>query len=358
MQDSGLRSPSVGDSGSGTSPGTPSHADQSGERTTGPSFSIVVPAYNAECHIVECLDGVLAAASQIEAPVEVVVVDNGSTDGTARRVRRRFPERVRLLELPEGTVAAVRNHGARHSGGAILSFVDADCVVSRDYFANVVRVMSSTGCDATGARVTPPPDAGWIEKVWDRLHRTRRDGWARYVNSGNFVIRREVFEDVGGFAEHLETGEDTEICGRLRRRGYDIYEASCVSAVHLGHPRNLREFWSRHRWHGYGMSGQEGRGLDRVTVAALAHLAAHLLGLVAVVYCLLGPTVSPWPCLLALAPVLPVMVVVGFRYVQGAEGGSPGREVLLYYVYLWARVASLPRVLSRRLSLASERESS
>lgn len=90
-----------------------------------PLVSVIIPAYNAEAFIGRTIDSVLA---QTYTKLEIIVVDDGSTDGTAE-IARSFAqqdERVRLLQKPNGGVASARNLGIRRSKGAFIAPIDAD----------------------------------------------------------------------------------------------------------------------------------------------------------------------------------------------------------------------------------------
>ena len=86
-----------------------------------PLVSVIVPAYNRERYLGEALDSIFA---QDYRPLEVIVADDGSTDGTAR-VARAYSE-VRLLSLPHRGVAAARNAAIAASTGSLLAFLDSD----------------------------------------------------------------------------------------------------------------------------------------------------------------------------------------------------------------------------------------
>ncbi|RYI99128.1 MAG: glycosyltransferase, partial [Actinomycetales bacterium] len=96
-----------------------------------PLLSVIVPVYNVEEYLAECLDSILDWAA---APLEVIVVDDGSPDGSAkiaRKYARRDP-RVTVVTRPNGGLSAARMTGVEHATAPYLTFVDSDDVVTRD----------------------------------------------------------------------------------------------------------------------------------------------------------------------------------------------------------------------------------
>ncbi len=109
-----------------------------------PLVSVIIPAYNAEAFIGQTLDSVIA---QTYTKLEIIVVDDGSTDGTAE-VARSFAqqdERVRLLQKPNGGVASARNLGIRRSKGAFIAPIDADDIWYPHNIEKQVQCMQQGG---------------------------------------------------------------------------------------------------------------------------------------------------------------------------------------------------------------------
>jgi glycosyltransferase involved in cell wall biosynthesis len=94
---------------------------------TRPTISCVVPCFNSEVYLAECLDSIFA---QTYRPIEVIVADDGSADGTLEVVRR-YPE-VIVVTQPDRGPAATRNLGLRRATGELVAFLDADDLWHRD----------------------------------------------------------------------------------------------------------------------------------------------------------------------------------------------------------------------------------
>jgi hypothetical protein len=228
--------------------------------------------------------------------------------------------------------------GARQSTADILAFIDSDCLIDATYLLRAWDVLKATGAAATGSKHQLPEDpVGWIEGTWHALHLRPEDGWANYIPSGNLVVRREAFEEVGGFDPTLQTGEDAEFCQRLNAGGDRVYSSSRVSARHLGNPKTILAFVRRERWHGLGMLGTlRGNPLDKVFWLTACHIlavltAAYLVGL---------RGAGAAPAALGLAEAAPAAALI-FRWAQQRRIVRPFRSLVLYNLYVWARAGSL-----------------
>ncbi len=312
---------------------------------TRPRVSVVVPVFNKSPFLPATLDSIVAAVRSY-GDAELIAVDHGSTDGSRELLASRYPQDVRILDLRGGTIATVRNRGARAATGSVLSFIDADCVIPPDYLVSVSEILATTGAGATGAEVVPPASPSWVEDVWYRLHRRAEDGEQEWIGSANLVVVREAFDAVGGFDERLVTGEDTELCQRLRGRGYRIYESKRLSAVHLDNAKTVRAFYRKEIWRGLGMFGTVRPGaIDKPTVMTVVHIALWAAAIV-----VLATAPWTWPARLAVAVGLVVAAPAAtllYRARAARSLGRPLHALLLYEVYYAARGAAMARLLFR-----------
>lgn len=308
------------------------------------TISVVIPVHNKVRHVGACLDSVVAAARR-HGKVDVVVVDHQSTDGS-RAVVERHRGAVRIEELEGGTIAAVRNHGAGLTRGRVISFLDCDCVIAPDYFLALADVLETTRAGAAGCEVDVPTESHWSEPVWHRLHVIRDDGDRHYINSANFAVRRDVFDAIGGFDEALVTGEDTDICTRVRSAGFTIFESHRLRAVHLDNPKSLAAFYRKEVWRGLGaFSGTLRTHANKATLMVFAHIAFTALGMVAIVA---AAMVGSWRWL-ALAILLMIAapgITILYRFAETRRVTNPPAALLLYVVYYFARANALLRVLA------------
>lgn len=303
----------------------------------------MIPVRNAMRYLPQTVPTVLEAARHTGG-VDVVYVDNGSTDGSYEYLASTAGCRVE--QVPRASIAALRNLGARTTPrGEYLSFLDADCAVGLRYFDEALGVMRSSTAVATGFEVQIPAEANWVAKTWHSLHAVGADREVHWINSANFFISREVFERIGGFREDLRTGEDTEIGQRLVRGGHSLRADRRVAAVHLGNPESIRDFYRRTVWHALGMFGTVTRdGIDKPTVMMFVHLLATIAGLVVLIA---GP--FGWLSRGLIAALLQLMVpglTVAYRSLRARRILNIPRGLFLYWLYYWARLQALVIIIS------------
>ncbi|MEO9324321.1 glycosyltransferase family 2 protein [Nocardioides sp. C4-1] len=145
-------------------------------RRTPPRISVVVPVYDVEAYLAECLDSVLASTW---ADLEVVVVDDGSTDGSGAIADDYAGRdaRVRVVHTDNHGLGAARNEGLRHTTGPLVTFADSDDTVPPTAYEVLHRQLHRSGCDfVTGSIAwwTPGAETELVQPPWmRRLHRDR-----------------------------------------------------------------------------------------------------------------------------------------------------------------------------------------
>lgn len=203
--------------------------------------SVVIPAYNAADTIEDTLR---ALEEQTEKDFEVLVVDDGSTDGT-REIVRRHP--VKLLTQEHRGPAAARNLGAKHARGDILVFTDSDCIPAKTWLAEMLRPFSELriigvqGRYKTEQRELIAKFAQY--EIEERYERMSRWEYIDFIGSYSAAYRRDAFLDVGGFDESfpIASGEDPDLSFRLSKKGYKMVFNSKAVVYHR-HPRVLSDY--------------------------------------------------------------------------------------------------------------------
>jgi GT2 family glycosyltransferase len=212
-----------------------------------PVVSFVVPVRNDVLRLQRCLASIVRNDYPREL-IEIIVVDHNSTDGSAAAAR--IGGAV-VLQGAGSSVAALRNQGARVALGGILAFVDADHEIAACWIRTVVDVLADSSVAAAGAAYSPQPSANWVQRQYDGLRRRplRREE-VTWLGSGNFAVRRSVFDRVGGFDASLTACEDVDFCNRVRQAGYRLIADPDVQSVHFGDPPTLKALFFGELWRG------------------------------------------------------------------------------------------------------------
>lgn len=200
------------------------------------SVSVVVPIYNA----MRTLPSHLAAIARLNPmPLEILLVDNGSTDGTLAvlydfaRDQRSFG--VKVLEEPRRGAAAARNSGFQAAKGDVIAFIDSDCAPEPTWLSHIGEPFRDPRVGAVAGRVVAAPPASIMElfsalhtlQLPDRPARSRRwTPWEGGYVTANFTIRRSLLMELNGVDEKsvggTAAGSDYELCARLYAAGFEI----------------------------------------------------------------------------------------------------------------------------------------
>jgi glycosyltransferase involved in cell wall biosynthesis len=274
---------------------------------------------------------------------EVIYCDNGSNDGTLEFLVALTTDRTRILSVPEVSIGAVRNAGARIAGGRFLLFIDSDCTIPSDYLTRLSDSLARTQADSTGCRVYMPDDAHWIPRVWHRIHFPASSSDVKWLNSANVCVSREAFMAVEGFSETIETGEDAELGFKLHAHGYRQYQDLSLAVLHHRNPGSLIAFFKKEYWRGLGMFGTVGFGrIDKPVIFTFLH-GLLLLGALAIAFLAAGHQPTASIAVIVMLIAVPTLAV-SYRIVQNRRMVAFPLAVLLYFLYFSARVAAMVSV--------------
>lgn len=202
-----------------------------------PLLTVVVPVHDGG----EPFDRCLAALAASEfADFELVVADDGSTDGSGGRARAAGARVVEVADGPKGPARA-RNAGAAEARGAWIFFLDADCAIHGDALGRAAATLASDPSIAAlfGSYDADPAAPGLVSRYRNLLHHhVHHSGRAEASTfwAGCGAVRRDAFEAVGGFDAGRypqPSVEDIELGARLIRAGYRIRLDPGVQAKHL-----------------------------------------------------------------------------------------------------------------------------
>lgn len=174
-------------------------------------FSVLIPLYNKGLYVIRALDSVF---DQTYQDFEVIVINDGSTDGGEVLVQKKYDGKVFLINQENSGVSTARNRGIRASKGDYIAFLDADDYWHQDYlkfsadaiikFQNVGVIGSHYSHEVLPERIENPNVLPLSTYFSNAIHNT-------FFSSSSTIIRKEFFENNEGFKPHLKIGEDLDL---------------------------------------------------------------------------------------------------------------------------------------------------
>lgn len=219
--------------------------------TSSVSISVVIPCYNVERHIGPCLRSVLA---QDAPPLEVICVNDGSSDGTAaviQALQAEYPGRITLLEGPHRGAGAARNTGMAAARGTYIQFLDADDRLLPDKLSGQVALLSAQNqpdllvgdyrVEGPGGKsddIHALVDQPWMGLIKTRIGSTCSNLW-----------KRSAVEKAGAWNEELASSQDHELIFRMLREGCTVaYDPRICTVVDKARPGRISATDEQGNW--------------------------------------------------------------------------------------------------------------
>lgn len=208
---------------------------------------IVIPMFNERRHIGRTLKAARVAAEAAGVACELIVVDNGSSDGSPRIAQALG---ARVLNMPGLSIGALRNRGAAACDCEWLAFLDADIEVPEHWLSRLLTLHEQQVADVFALDCDTPHQAPWFAIAWQR--RTLRAGELLHrqpwLPSPNLLMPRHWFEAVNGFDEQLRSGEDKDFTLRLSSAGARLAVLRDPVVLHWGFEASWREWLGKEMW--------------------------------------------------------------------------------------------------------------
>ena len=285
----------------------------------------VVIGRNEGARLVACIGSLNSVCST------VVYVDSGSVDASVTEAKRLGAKVVQLDLSKPFTAARARNSGfqlLRESNKHVryVQFVDGDCEVVKGWLTSAERFLDQNPDIALvcGNRIERYPAASIYNGMCSREWNT--PSGATDSSGGDFMIRAQVFQEIGGFADEQVAHEEPEFCGRLRKAGFRIWKIDIEMTLHDAAIHSLKQFYSRNRRAGFGITqalARSGMDIDPGGRAILQRAATWALIIPTVI--LIGLATLGWIAApgLVIYPAQVVRHAVGNK--QCAEGSLHNR---------------------------------
>jgi GT2 family glycosyltransferase len=284
----------------------PTPSLQAAENRVPTRVTVIIPVFNGGSDLDKCVGAIAASTHPV---FEIILVDDGSTDGMTQSVATRYGARVIRREQMLGPASA-RNLGALEARGDVIFFTDADVLLDPTAIAVAVRTLDADPglCAVFGSYDDQPGHAAFLSQYRNLLHH-----WVHQTGNteaftfwtGCGAIRREALLHVGGFSENYARPsiEDIELGARLRAAGFRIRLEKTMLGQHL----KCWRFWNMlktdifHRgvpWMRLVLrEGHASSDLNLNLSSRIATLLAGLFGLSMLVFPLTGQVAAIWPAL-------------------------------------------------------------
>lgn len=226
-----------------------------------PVLSIVIVSWNTRALLRRCLETVRAEESGVSpGGLQVIVVDNGSADGTPAMLREEFPDTTVVENRENVGFAAANNQGIRQAGGDLILLLNPDTELSAGSLGTMVRFMETTEqAGAAGACLVNPdgtlqasasPAPNLRREIWRLFHLDRLHPFASYplsawdaerphevdvAQGASLMVRRTALDEVGILDEdYYMYTEEVDLCFRLRKAGWRVYWLPQAKVLHWG----------------------------------------------------------------------------------------------------------------------------
>ena len=212
-------------------------------------ISVVIPAYNSESTIGDCLRSVLDQTLPPEE-YEVIVVDS-STDATPGIIREEFP-RVRLIRTEKKTLPGpARNAGIHSAAAGLIMFIDSDCIADRDVLKRMLDRHRQGEYAATGGAIlngTPRSLIGWVDYLmsFSPFMPSMEERLVPQMPTCNACYRTDVLKQYGFFPSYDFLAEDLILNWRIFRGGGRLLFDPSIKVIHIN--RTTLSYLVRHQW--------------------------------------------------------------------------------------------------------------
>ncbi|OGW38906.1 MAG: hypothetical protein A2Y97_06990 [Nitrospirae bacterium RBG_13_39_12] len=227
-----------------------------GENET-PFVSIIIPMYNEEKTVGECIEAILNQSYQSDR-YEIIVVSDGCNDSSEEIVRNIVKSAnkfdIKMIRQENQGAAAARNFGAKSSRGTIVLFIDADCIADFRWIEEMIKPLSKNNVvGVQGAYKTKQKEI--IAKLAqiefeERFRKLQQTEYVDFVGSFSAAYKREVFEKFNGFNTKFVMNEDVDLAYRISSDGYNLH-FNPDAVVHHLHPESLSKYIRIKFWRGF-----------------------------------------------------------------------------------------------------------
>ena len=218
-----------------------------------PFVSVVIPTYNRKEMLKKCLDS-LFNQTYPRDKYEIIVVNDGSTDGTEEVLKYYADNAQKVLKWfsqENKGVSAATNLGIQNSKGEIICFTGDDCIAERDWIKNLVGSFSDSRISSIGGEVKAHGPDNIIEKYSEKKGILNQKKFRNSIITGSAAYRKDVLDEIGGFDTDLRNCVDIDISMQVRLSGYELgYNPKAI--VYHHHISTLKGLIKQQFYYGKG----------------------------------------------------------------------------------------------------------
>ena len=188
-----------------------------------PNVSVIIPVYNAERTIKNCLNSVVSL-NYPKKYFEIIIVNNNSTDKTAD-ILHEFQDSIKVLDEKQRGASAARNRGITASKFDLIAFTDSDCIVDVNWLSEIISPLDKDNVGVAGGRILAWNPVNYIEKYGEIIHDHEKSinyFKPQYAITMNWASRKSVLLDAGLFNISLTRCQDVDMSFKIIQSGYDI----------------------------------------------------------------------------------------------------------------------------------------
>ena len=195
--------------------------------------SVIVPVYNAEKTLEECIQSIFDLDYPKEK-LEPIFVNNASTDNTVQ-ILKKYEDKIKILSENKRGPAAARNKGLQNASGEIIAFTDSDCMVEKNWLENINPFFQDEKIGIIGGKILAKPPYNEVEKFGEFIHDHNSAinlFKPPYVITMNWASRLSVLKEMNFFNEDFIRCEDVDLSHRIYMAGYKIVYAPEAIVYH------------------------------------------------------------------------------------------------------------------------------
>lgn len=198
-------------------------------------LSVIMPVYNGEAYIKEAIESIIAQR-ETNITIEIIIVDDGSTDTTREIIEALQNPNIRYIHQPNSGPSKARNTGILHAQGSLIAFLDADdCWPLHKLKHQLSFLEENQNVDVVGGLI----DYFYMPGSEYRKEQIKIDTPVFNVQLGGLVVRKKVFDTVGYFNEQLRFSEDQDWILRIKESGITMFILNEIVLLYRIHPGNI-----------------------------------------------------------------------------------------------------------------------